>query len=155
MDHIGDPVQAFDRLQDASDEEDTAIRIVTRRSLRGRAEEALASEEIRIIDEVDLYACGGDRGDLDDERVVVVVDDNVDTRQTDHLVKLVAPLIDQAVAWHEDTYVISRILYMLWEVTSDMCEITLREVGIYLLRDVEYFLIFGSHSVIYFRSLQR
>ena len=121
----------------------------------GGPKRLLRPKRSALSNEVDLYACGGDRGDLDDERVIVVVDDDVDTRQTDHLVKLVAPLIDQAVAWHEDTYVISRILYMLWEVTSDMCEVTLREVGIYLLRDVEYFLIFGSHSVIYFRSLQR
>ena len=42
------------------------ICIITGRSLRSGLEEALASEEVGIVDEVNLYACGGDGGYLDD-----------------------------------------------------------------------------------------
>ena len=146
MYQVGDPVQTFDRLQDASDEEDTSICIVTGRSLRSGFEEALATEEVRIVDKVNLYACGGNGGYLDDQWVVVVVYDDVDTRQSNHLVELVATLIDQPIAWHEDAYVMSCTLYMLREVTSNMCEVTLGQIGVDFLRYVEYFLVFGSHS---------
>ena len=109
-------------------------------------EEALATEEVGIVDAVNLYACGGDGGYLDDQWVVVVVYDDVDTRQSNHLMKLIATLIDKPVAWHEDAHVMPCILYMLWEVTSNMCEVTLGQIGVDFLRYVEYFLVFGSHS---------
>ena len=38
------------------------------------------------------------------------------------------------------------ILYMLWEVTSDMREVTFRQIRVYLLGYVEYFFVFGSHD---------
>ena len=60
--------------------------------------------------------------------------------------KLIATLIDQSIAWHEDAHVMSCTLYMLREVTSNMCEVTLGQIGVDFLRYVEYFLVFGSHS---------
>ena len=74
------PAEILDCLKDSSDEEDTSIRIVARRTLGGWPEEALAPEEVWVVDEVHLYARRGYRGDLDDEWVVVVIDDDVDTR---------------------------------------------------------------------------
>ena len=60
--------------------------------------------------------------------------------------ELITALIDQPVAWHKDAHVMPSILYMLREVASDMCEVTFRQIGEYLLRYVEYFFVFGSHD---------
>ena len=60
--------------------------------------------------------------------------------------ELITTLIDQSVAWHKDAYIMPCILYMLWEVTSDMREVTFRQIRVYLLGYVEYFFVFGSHD---------
>ena len=74
------PAKIFNRLKDPANEEDTPIRIVTRSSLRSWTKETLTPEEIRIIDEVNLYTCRGYGGYLDDKWVIVVIDDDIDTR---------------------------------------------------------------------------
>ena len=63
--------------------------------------------------------------------------------------ELIATLVDQSVAWHKNAHVMPRILYMLWEVTSDVSEVTFRQIGEYLLRYVEYFFVFGSHDIFF------
>ena len=62
----------------------------------------LFGEEVIVIDEVDLHSGFLDRGDLDDQGVVGVVDDEVHSRQADHFVKLVAPFVDDTVSRHEN-----------------------------------------------------
>ena len=60
--------------------------------------------------------------------------------------ELVATLIDEPVAWHKDAHVMPGALYMFRQIASHVSEVTLREIRVYLLRYVEYFLVFGSHN---------
>ena len=53
--------------------------------------------------------------DLDDELVVVVVDNEVHTRQADHFVELVPAFVDAAVTRHERAYFIPTLLHRLRE----------------------------------------
>ena len=47
--------------------------------------------------------------------MVVVIDDQVHSRQADHLVQLVAPFVDQTVTRHEGSNLISSFLHILGE----------------------------------------
>ena len=63
----------------------------------------LTLEKVLVVQEVHLHSHAfiGQRGDLDNERVVIVVHDNVHPRKADDLVQAVAPLVDGAVAGHQ------------------------------------------------------
>src|SRR5574344_1416519 len=60
-----------------------------------------AFEVIFIVDEVDLHSCSRDGCDFDDEWTVHIVDDDIDSGESYHLVELIFSLIDAPVSWHE------------------------------------------------------
>ena len=50
--------------------------------------------------------------------MVIVVDDGIDPRETDHFMELVTALIDDTEARHEDTDIIPQLLDPLGEMSS-------------------------------------
>ena len=56
--------------------------------------------------------------DLDHQRAVHVIDDDIHSREADDLVELVGPFIDAAVARHEGTDFLFILLYPLRQIAS-------------------------------------
>ena len=98
------PAQLLDRLDDTCGEEHEALVILLGQQVCLQALLGEGTEIVVVVDEIDLHPRGEECGDLDDEGVVIVVDDQVKSRQTYHLVKLVAPFVDAAVFGGEYSY---------------------------------------------------
>ena len=62
---------------------------------------------------IDLDTGRRDRRDLDNQLMVVVVDDEVHTREPDHLMQLMAPFVDAAVSGHERADFVAALLHRL------------------------------------------
>ena len=76
-------------------------------------------EVIIVIDEIDLHPGRLDAGYLDDERMIGFVDDEVHSRQADHLVQLVAAFVNGSETGHEGADLVARILDSLRQITSN------------------------------------
>ena len=107
MDDIWDPTELLDRLKSTTNEEDRSLVVIVGLRLGVCIEETLTLEEIIVVDKVHLHTCCGEGGHLDDQRMIVVVDDHIDPRETNDFMQLIAALIDQTEAGHEDTDIIS------------------------------------------------
>ena len=68
-------------------------------------------EEVLVVDEIDLHSRDWNGCDLDDERVVGAVDDDVHSRQSYHLMQLSSAFVDVAPFRHECSYLASAALY--------------------------------------------
>ena len=131
----GTPAQPLDRLEHAARKEDRAFVVVGEPPLIVR-QHRLAGEIVVIVDEVDLHAGRGNRSHLDDELVVVVVDDQVSSRQPDHLVKLVAALVDTTVRRHVRPNLVPPLLHRLHQLPAQHRLFGLGKIGGNLLTHV-------------------
>ena len=110
MDDVGHPTQFLHRLQHATCEEDSAFTIVSIVfALLIFLHQALA-EVVVVVDEIHLHLCRLYRGDLDDQRVVGVIDDQIHARQAYHFVQLSTALIDDAPFGHERADLVAALL---------------------------------------------
>ena len=130
MDDVGRPVEFLHRLDNATGEEHaTHVVDVAEVAFLVIHQVFLLREEVVVVDEIDLHPRLLDGSHLDDERVVGVVDDEVHSRQADHLVQLVAPLVDDTVARHENPDLLATFLGGLGQVTTDEAHRGLRQIG--------------------------
>ena len=133
----GGPAQFLDRLQHAAGEEDGPFVVVREIIALGVGQHGLAREIVVVVDEVDLYAGCRDRGHLDDQLVIVVVDDEVHAREADDLVQLVPALVDAAVAGHEGADFVSVFLHCLRQRTAKPGTLRFGKIGGDFLTDVQ------------------
>ena len=92
-------------------------------------------EEVVVVDEINLHPRLLDGGHLDNERVVGVVDDEVHAREANHLMELVPPLVDDAVAGHENPDFLPAFLCGLGQITTDEAHWRFRQIGCDFLMD--------------------
>lgn len=70
--------------------------------------------------------------------MVIVIDDHVDPREADDFMQLIAALIDDTEAGHEDADIITQLLNPLRQLTCRRRDIGFGEVREDLLRDIQY-----------------
>ena len=73
--------------------------------------------------------------------MVVVVDDEVHPRKTDHLVQLVASFVDRPVTGHEGPDFVSFLLHTLRERSAQDGHIGFRKIRRYFLTDIKNFAV--------------
>ena len=127
MDDVGGPAQLFHGLQHAAGEEDGPLVVVFEELAVLVEGELAAFEVVFVVDEINLHAGGGYRGDLDDQRPVEVADDDVQAGEADDLVQLVLPFVDAAVTGHEDTDLTAALHDALGQFPPDRGEGALRK----------------------------
>ena len=137
VDDVGYPAQLLDGFEGTTDEEDRAL-IVVVADLGVYIEDGLTLEEVIVVDEVHLQASRREGSDLDDQRMIIIVDDHIDSREADDFMQLVAALVDDAEARHEDTDLIPQFLYPLRQLACCRRNVGLGKVGEDLLRDIQY-----------------
>ena len=99
---VGDPSEFLSGFECASGEEYGSFVVVGEEFVGvWVGDGAFTAEEVVVVDEVDLHACGLYACDLDEEWVVGVVDNDVEAGETDDFVELVASLVDAAESGHE------------------------------------------------------
>ena len=133
MDDVGHPAQLLDSLQHAAGKEYgtlTVVGIVVAGLVLGHL---TLGEVVIVVDEVHLNACLDDGRNLDDKRVVCVVDDKIHARKTYHLVQLTAALVDISPFRHEGTYLVTILLNGLRNGFTHQRKGAVRNVGNYLL----------------------
>ena len=94
-------------------------------------------EVVVVVDEVNLHACSLDGGHFDDERMVGVVNHDVQTRKADDFVELVTSFVDVAPLGHECADFSSSVLNGLREFSSSCCHGALWNVRQKFLIDEE------------------
>lgn len=140
----------FDRLQHAAREEDgplAIVGIVVAQLVLGHGRTILVV--ILIINKIDLDARLRYGSHLDDERMIRVVDDQIHTRESDHLMQLATPFVDRAPLRHEGSYLESGFLHFGRHQTSHLCHLRLGDVRGGFLVDKQYFL---CHSNLFYRD---
>ena len=95
------PAELFNRLDDGFAEKQRARTIVVVKGALGVFPGALALEVLLVINEVDLNLGSRNGCNFNDQRLVVVVNDHVDSAQTNDFVKLVAAFVDNTESGHE------------------------------------------------------
>ena len=135
MNHIRSPSELLYGLEYSSGKENGSFPVVFEEIAVFIAIYALAVEVVFVVDKIHLHPGCRNRGNLDDQWPVYVVDYDVHSGQTDHFVKLVLPLVDAAIAWHERADLLLPFLYALWKISSDLRNIRLRKIWKYLRID--------------------
>ena len=79
VDDVGRPAKLLDCFQRTLAEEDHAFTIIIEELLFVVAEYLLSFEVVVIVHEVDLKTCIWQRGDLYDQRIVVFINNNINT----------------------------------------------------------------------------
>ena len=143
MDDVGRPLELLDGLQDAACIEGGALGVVVIFLSVGIEGHLASGKVVVVVDEIDLHPGCRDACHLDDERVVGVVDHNVDTAQPDDFVQLVPPLVDDAPFGHEGAYFPAFLLNSLGQISAHRGHVGLRHKRQHLLCDEEYLLGFG------------
>ena len=138
--HRGLPAELADGFNDTPGEEYGALVVVGER----QGGEVALVEVVVVVDEIDLQARGLERGHLYDEGVVGVVDYDVETRQTYHLVELVTTFVDGCVLGHERTHFGAVLLGAFGERFGVYAQRRARQIRVDFLRDIKYF--FNVHS---------
>ena len=136
---VGRPVEFFHRFNHATREEHTTEVVVLAENAVVVADLVLfLRKKIVVVDEVNLHPRLLNRCHFDDERVVGVVDDEVHTRQANHLMQLVATLVDGAITGHEDTDFLAALLRGLGQVTANEAHLRFRQIGGDFLMNEKY-----------------
>ena len=107
MDDIWDPTELLDRLKSTTNEEYRSLVVIVGLRLGVCIEETLTLEEIVVVDKVHLKPCRGDGCHFDYKGTVHIIYYEIDPRETNDFMQLIASLIDQTEAGHEDTDIIS------------------------------------------------
>ena len=129
MDDVWGPAQFSDCFQNAASEKNRALIIACDQFVLVVKSRDFFLKVLLVVDKVHLDAGRGYRGHLDYQRVVRVVDIEVHPAEANHLVELVATLIDDAEAWHEHANFTAFLVYSLRQVAGCARQITIRKKG--------------------------
>ena len=128
VNNMGRPSEFFYCFQSAFAEEYHTLCIIVEEMVLVVAEYCLAFEIILVIHEIYLQAGIRQRGHFNDERVIVFINNNVDTGEANYLVEAVATLINDPKARHDDTYFQSGVESFDCQLVEYLSEI--RKLGI-------------------------
>ena len=135
MDDVRFPAEFTNGFKDAPAEEERTL-IIVRIELVGRiVRHRLALEIFFIVDEVHLHPGAWHAGHLDQEGMVRIVDDQVHPAQADHLMQLVAALVDAAELRHEHTDLVAPVEHALRQLTGSGCHLAAIREGVDELGD--------------------
>lgn len=140
MDDVGSPAQFLDRFEYAARIEDGAFGVVGVFDAVFVVQHHAFVEVVVIVDKIHLHARGLYAGHLDDQWVVRVVDDDVQSRESDDFVQLVAAFVDISPPWHKSTDFVAFFLYALGYLTAGDGHLRGFYVGNNLLGDEQDFL---------------
>lgn len=135
VDDIGVPAQFPDGFDDAFCVEDRPRIVVWVEHTLCIVVLGFPLEEVLAVDEINLHADILQGGDLDDQRVVGVLDDDVLARQPDNLVEHVLMVVYAAEFRHECADFVLSLLYSLRQKAADVGDVPFGKIGIYLWCD--------------------
>ena len=119
MYHVRSPSELLHGLKYTACEEDRSLAVVLEEVSVIVAIDAFSVEIILIINKIHLHPGCRDRCNLDYERSVHVVDDDVHSGKADNLMKLVLSFVYAAIARHERTDLLLSFLNALRQVSSN------------------------------------
>jgi len=102
MDNIRSPTELLDSLEHTLTEEDGTLVVVFEERTIVIVVDGFAVEVVFVVKEIHLHLGLRNGCDLDNQRVVVVVYRNVDTRKPYHFVQAVPAFIDNTKTGHQD-----------------------------------------------------
>lgn len=146
MDNIGYPPQFFHGLHNAAHKEYAALVVVVEVFSFVVDQEILPQEIVVVIDKIDLHAGRLYRCHLDNQRMIGIIDDKVHSRQTYHLMQLIATLIDITVFGHESTDFPPSLLNALRQISTYRCNFRIGKIRSHLLRNEQHLFCF-HHAV--------
>ena len=139
MDHVRSPPELLDCLKYASCEEYCPLAIILEEFSVLVEIYALSVEVVFVVNEIYLNTfCCGNGSNLDDNRSVHIIHDNVHSRESDDLMELVLSFVDAAVARHATTEYLLPFLNALREVSSYLGDFSFRKIRIYLRIDEQH-----------------
>src|SRR6478736_150881 len=92
-------------------------------------EDVFTFKQVFVIEEINLQSCVRERCNLYLERVIIVVDRNVDTRQTDNFMQAMPSFINTAETRHDTTYFKSALICLYCQPVNDLrkfCQLQVR-----------------------------
>jgi len=146
MDDIRRPSELFDRFKNALREKDGPFIVVAEELTVLVAVNGLSMKILLTVDEVDLHPRRWDGSDLDDERMVGIVDDKVHSGKPDNLVQLMPPFVDLPVPGSEDPDLLASFVDPLRKIPADAGEFVLGKERGHFLRNVENLRLFHGSS---------
>ena len=149
MDQVGLPAELLGGVDCAARIKDNALVVVGAVAAEDVAVAVELLEIVIVVDEIDLDARRMHRSDLHHQRMVALADHYAHAAQTDHFVKLVAPLVDVAVIGHERAHFIFARLHGLRKVAADFAIVCCCEIGGDFLR-YEYYPV-CCHLICFYR----
>ena len=138
MDHVRCPSELLDCLEDTPCEEYGSFAVVLEEFSVFVKIYLFSVEIVLVINEVHLHSGSRNGCNLDYKRSVHIIDDDVHSRETDDLMKLVLSFVDAAIARHEGSDFLLSFLNSLRKVSSYVGYRRLREIWIYLRVDEQY-----------------
>ena len=150
VDKVWTPAQLLYRLQHAAGiEDDTLIVVFVIHAILVHHLQTVL-EVIVIINEIDLHTGRLDGSHLDNQRMVGIINDQIHTREADHLVQLVAAFVDGTPLGHEGAYFATVLLNSLRQCAAQQRYLVLCHVGSNLLRDEQYLICFTHNQSLRF-----
>ena len=141
MYHAWSPLQLLHRFEHTTREEHHSCIVVLELGTLLVGQYRLAREEVVVIDEVYLNTSRRYGRHLDNQLMVVIVDDKVHTRESYHLVELIAALVYTAIARHKCANLIAMLLHSLRKLSAQTRLLVLGKIRHYLLTNVQYFIV--------------
>ena len=118
MDDVRSPSELLYGLKYTACEEDSSFAVILEEVSVVVAIYAFSVEIVLIINEIHLHSGCRYRRNLDYERSVHVVDDDIHAGEADDLMKLILSFVDAAIARHERTDLLLPFLNTLRQVSS-------------------------------------
>ena len=141
MHDIRAPAELLDRFEHAPGKEDRPLVVIRKKRSVFVPDHGLAVKIVLVVDEVNLHAGRRNRRDLDNQLMIVVVDDQIHSREADHFVQLVAALVDQPVTGHEGPNLVSSFLHPLRKRPAQYGHIGFRKIRRDFLTDIKNFAV--------------
>ena len=113
MNHVGTPAQFLHRLEHTARVENGALHVVRIFLIILIKHHLTLVEVVIVVNEIHLHTGRLNRSHLDNQWMVRIINDNIHTRQTNHLVQLVAALVDISPAGHKRANLVATLLYGL------------------------------------------
>ena len=141
MDDIGRPPQFFDGFEYAPCEKYGTFIVIGEQFSVFIPNDCFSMEIVFVVDEIDLDAGRRDLSDLNNELMIVVIDDQVHSGESDYFVKLSTSFVNQAVTGHESSDFVTFFLHSLRKRSAQYGHIVFIKIRSYLLADIKDFAV--------------
>jgi len=118
-------------------------------------EHRLSLEIVFIVNEVYLHSGLLNRSNLDNKRVIVIINDEIHPAESDYFMQLVSSFINNAKPRHKCSDFPSFLLCSLWKVPANPTNVTVGKIGNYFLTYKQHLGFSHICNVLPAKNLQR